>query len=256
MILADVAAIEVIVRAKEYPLSSKYDPTWVLQLDMGLHPLWQLEDLLPALNLRPEMRVLDLGSGRGATSVFLARECEVRVTACDLWVSADDIQQVLEASGVADVVSAVNADARDLPFGDEEFDAVVSIDAFEYFGTDVHFLPKLLRVLKSGGSIGVSTPGLRTDPYAGGVPSSVSEVVGFEAAAWHSAEWWHRHWELTAMVDEINASWQPRGYENWLLWAEAVREYANDDSEDHVLNMLRQDDGREIGFVLLTARRR
>ena len=133
---------------------------------------------------------------------------------------------------------------------------VVSIDAFEYFGTDVHFLPKLLRVLKRGGPIGVSTPGLRTDPYEGAVPAGVSEVVGFEAAAWHSPEWWQRHWELTAMVDEVNASWQPRGYENWLLWAEAVREHADDDSEDRVLNMLRQDGGRELGFVLLTARRR
>ncbi|HLS41464.1 MAG TPA: hypothetical protein VK038_11955 [Ornithinicoccus sp.] len=42
---------------------------------MGPHPLWQLEDLLPDLALRPGDRVLDLGCGRGATSVFLAREC-------------------------------------------------------------------------------------------------------------------------------------------------------------------------------------
>jgi ubiquinone/menaquinone biosynthesis C-methylase UbiE len=44
----------------------------------------------------------------------------------------------------------VNADVRRLPFRDEEFDAIVSIDAFEYFGTDVHLLPVLLRVLKAG----------------------------------------------------------------------------------------------------------
>jgi cyclopropane fatty-acyl-phospholipid synthase-like methyltransferase len=42
---------------------------------MGPHPLWQLEDILPALALKPGSRVLDLGCGRGATAVFLAREC-------------------------------------------------------------------------------------------------------------------------------------------------------------------------------------
>src|SRR5881392_2765080 len=42
---------------------------------MGPHPLWQLEDILPALALEPGSRVLDLGCARGATSVFLAREC-------------------------------------------------------------------------------------------------------------------------------------------------------------------------------------
>jgi hypothetical protein len=41
----------------------------------------------------------------------------------------------------------------------------VSIDAFEYFGTDVHLLPALLRVLKSGGTIGMTTPGLEPDPF-------------------------------------------------------------------------------------------
>jgi ubiquinone/menaquinone biosynthesis C-methylase UbiE len=169
-------------------------------------------------------------------------------------VSAADAEEIFEAYGVADVVSAVNADARDLPFADQEFDAIVSIDAFEYFGTDVHFLPKLLRVLKPGGRIAVSTPGLKTDPYERGIPAGVFDVVGYEAAAWHSPEWWRRHWDLTELVDNVSSSWQPGGYENWLLWAEAVHEHAHDE-EDRVLKMLRQDGGREIGFVLLAARR-
>jgi cyclopropane fatty-acyl-phospholipid synthase-like methyltransferase len=46
-----------------------------------------LEDLSRDLDPRPGMRVLDLGSGMGATSVFLAREFGVEVVAVDLWVS-------------------------------------------------------------------------------------------------------------------------------------------------------------------------
>src|SRR5438552_1735156 len=76
-----MSAISALIRPNRYPLSSRYDPRWVIALEMGPHPLWQLEDILPALALEPGSRVLDLGCGRGATSVFLARECGVTVTA-------------------------------------------------------------------------------------------------------------------------------------------------------------------------------
>src|SRR5690349_16908754 len=88
---------------------------------MGPHPLWQLEDILPALVLEPGSRVLDLGCGRGATSVFLARECGVTVTACDLWVSLEELEAVFRETGVERSVTAVNADVRQLPFANEEF---------------------------------------------------------------------------------------------------------------------------------------
>jgi cyclopropane fatty-acyl-phospholipid synthase-like methyltransferase len=140
-----VSAISALIRPDRYPLSSRYNPRWVIALEMGPHPLWQLEDILPVLALESGSRVLDLGCGRGATSVFLARECGVRVTACDLWVSVEELAGVFREAGVERSVTAVNADVRQLPFADDEFDAIVSIDAFEYFGTDVHLLPALLR---------------------------------------------------------------------------------------------------------------
>src|SRR5262245_4807595 len=191
---------------------------------MGPHPLWQLEEILPALALRPGMRVLDLGSGRGATSVFLARECGVTVTACDLWIGTEEVEAILRQAGVDDSVTAVNADVRRLPFRDGDFDAVVSIDAFEYFGTDVHLLPALLRVLKPGGAIGMTTPGLTPDPYDAGVPDDVWSLFGYEAAAWHTPDWWRTHWELSGMLEGIETGWLRDGLENWIVWAEAVRE--------------------------------
>ena len=80
------------------------------------------------------------------------------VTACDLWVNTEEINEVLREAGVEDPVTAVKADVRHLPFQKDEFDAIVSVDAFEYFGTEVHLLPVLLRVLKAGGGKGCSTP--------------------------------------------------------------------------------------------------
>src|SRR6266581_8737145 len=103
-----MSAISALIRPDRYPLSSRYDPRWVIALEMGPHPLWQLEDILPALALEPGSRVLDLGCGRGATSVFLARECAVTVTACDLWVETELVNEVLREAGVEDAVAAVN----------------------------------------------------------------------------------------------------------------------------------------------------
>lgn len=131
------SALESLNRPGRYPLASKYDPAWVVGLDMGPNPLWQLENLLCDLPLLPGQKVLDLGCGKGATSVFLVKECGVDVVGFDLWVSEEELRANLEAAGVADRVRAVHGIVRELPFSDDEFDAILSVGAFEYFGTDV-----------------------------------------------------------------------------------------------------------------------
>jgi|SRR5579884_2439085 len=248
-------AFESLRRPQRYPRSASYDPAWVVALEMGPHPLWQLEDLLATIDLAPGMRVLDLGSGRGATSVFLARECGVDVVACDLWVPAEEAGAVFEAAGVGASVTAVNADVRRLPFADQEFDAILSVDAFEYFGTDVHLLPLLLRVLKPGSPIGMSTPALRADPYEAGIPPDVFKIWGYETAAWHSPEWWRRHWELSGLVDDIQARRQPEGRDSWLLWERTISE-AKGERSNPTIELLEQDDDEQLGFALVSARKR
>jgi SAM-dependent methyltransferase len=250
-----VSAISALAMRDRYPLSSRYDPEWVVALEMGPHPLWQLEDILPAVALEPGSRVLDLGCGRGATSVFLARECGVTVTACDLWVGVDELERLFREAGVHGSVTAVNADVRRLPFEDDEFDAIVSIDAFEYFGTDVHLLPALLRVLKSGGRIGMTTPGLKPDPYEADVPDGVWSLWGYEVAAWHTPDWWRRHWQLSGLLDGIESAWLPDGRENWIRWTEAIQTVSEKD-ERAVLDLLESQAGAQMGFVSVTARKR
>ncbi|UTH93651.1 Sarcosine/dimethylglycine N-methyltransferase [Streptomyces rimosus subsp. rimosus] len=106
------------------------------------------------------MRVLDLGSGRGATSVFLAREYGVEVVAADWWIAAEEAAAVFAEAGVGDRVEAVRAKAHALPFEAESFDAIVSVDAFEYFGTADSYLPYLMRFLRPGGQLGFATPAM------------------------------------------------------------------------------------------------
>src|ERR1700683_4979075 len=56
--------------SKRFPRAAKYNPDWVLASVSGAaNPLWLSEWLAAAMDLRPGMRVLDLGCGRGAASI-------------------------------------------------------------------------------------------------------------------------------------------------------------------------------------------
>ena len=98
------------------------------------------EWLAEALELRPGMRVLDLGCGRALSSIFLHREFGVQVWATDLWFDASENLRRIRDAGVEDGVFPLHADARSLPFAGEFFDAIVSLDSFVYYGTDDLYL--------------------------------------------------------------------------------------------------------------------
>ena len=236
----------------EFPRSAKYDAKWLVDLDMGPHPLWLLEDLASDLSLRPGMRVLDLGSGLGATSVFLAREYGVRVVAADLWVDPTEAGEIFRKEEVTDLVLPMRVDAGRLPFGGSSFDAIVSIDAWEYFGTGEHYPAYLARFLKPGGQLGVATPALTIEVRElGEIPDHVERVVGAEAAAWHTAEWLRTQWELSRAFAQVSARTQAEGCANWLLWERAVLELKGE-STSPVQQMLEADAGAFITFALVT----
>ncbi len=97
--------------------ASQYHPEWVLtHASGGANALWLTEWLMSAIDVRPGMRVLDLGCGRAASSIFLRREFGVQVWATDLWISASENFQRIRDAGVEDGVFPLHADARSLPF--------------------------------------------------------------------------------------------------------------------------------------------
>lgn len=247
---------DLMIRPDAYPLSSRYDPEWLVGMDMGPNPLWLLEDLSHDLHLDSGMRVLDLGSGMGATSVFLAREFDVDVVAADLWVPPEKAEAVFAEAGVADKVEAVGAEAHSLPFEPRSFDAVVSIDAFEYFGTSDKYLDYITHFIKPGGQLGIATPGMTREVRdLGAIPPHIKDLVGWEAIAWHTAEWWRFHWDITELVTVTSARLQASGWDDWLLWARACREHPAADIEaaDRTIAMLEADQGEYLSFALVTA---
>ena len=70
----------------KFPRTAQYNSEWVISsASGGANSLWLTEWLTTALDLQPGMRVLDLGCGRAASSIFLHREFGVQVWATDLW---------------------------------------------------------------------------------------------------------------------------------------------------------------------------
>ncbi|MEH1130304.1 SAM-dependent methyltransferase [Micromonospora sp. CPCC 206061] len=236
------------------PRAGTYPADWILENQMGPNALWLVDELTAVMDLRPGMRVLDLGCGRALTSVFLAREYQVQVTAADLWVDPSDNWTRIRAAGVEDSVVPLRVDAHDFKFADGYFDAVVCVDAYEYFGTDHWFLPSLLRFLRPGGQVGVVTPGVRRE-LAGRTPDHLKTGWNWEFNGFHTPEWWRQLWESTEKVDVERADLLPDGGANWLAWEEAVLATDPDRGSADIVVMLRADAGQTLGFARVVARK-
>ncbi|HET6325684.1 MAG TPA: methyltransferase domain-containing protein [Planctomycetaceae bacterium] len=237
--------------SEQFPRSSQYNPEWVLaNASGGANSLWLAEWLASALDLRAGMRVLDLGCGRGSSSIFLRREFGVQVWATDLWFSAAENIQRIRDAGVEDGVFPLHADARSLPFAPEFFDAIVCLDCFPYFGTDDLYLNYLAQFVKPGSPIGIAGVGL-TKEIEGAVPDHLRPMWGQDFWAIHSAAWWRRHWERTGILDVEVADNMPDGCQNWLAWQRAV---APDNAVE--IKSVEDDGGRWLTYVRVVGRRR
>lgn len=238
--------------AERFPRSSGYHPEWILAgISGGANSLWLTEWLAESLDLRPGMRILDLGCGRAMSSIFLHREFGVQVWATDLWFSASENLQRIRDAGVEDGVFPIHADARSLPFAAEFFDAIVCIDAYPYFGTDDLYLNTLIRFVKSGGQVGIAGAGLARE-IEGPVPEHLRAWME-QDGAWclHSAAWWRRHLERTGIVEIDLADTMPDGWRLWLDWHKA-------NFPDNVVEIqaLEADRGSYLAYVRLVGRRR
>ena len=134
----------------KYIKSEKYNTPELMSKIMGPNPVKLEEELLIDSKIPENAVVCDLGSGQGLTSVFLAREYGYTVYAADLWSDPEENRKFFDEMGLSrEKIIPVKADAENLPFNKEFFDAVVSTDSYNYFGRDENYLDdKLLPYVK------------------------------------------------------------------------------------------------------------
>ena len=233
-----------------FPRSAHYPLEWVLKHQMGPNVLWLTEALTDVMQLEPGMRVLDLGCGRALSSIFLAREFDVNVWAADLWISPTENLVRIHEAGLADRIFPIRMEAHQVPFAADYFDAIVSMDAFHYFGTDVHYLEThLLKHLKPGGQLGIISPASPVE-----IPSPAPAYINERYYWMNSVDWWRRHWERCPNLEVERAEPAPEGWIRWLRWQQLCTAAAGGTAHIEQQDLI-DDEGKYMGFVRMVARR-
>jgi SAM-dependent methyltransferase len=137
-----------------YPELQGYTRDEIYEDCMGGGALYLAARMARTLRASPGDMVLDLGCGKGATSIFLARRFGARVIAVDLWTDATFLHRKSSARGYRDRIVPLQLDVTGrLPFADEYFDAIFCMNSLSFYGGSVAFLQHLVRHLQRGGQI-------------------------------------------------------------------------------------------------------
>ncbi len=129
-------------------VAGRYDRTNTA-LSLGNDRLWRIATRR-AIAPRPGERILDLAAGTGASSVALAHS-GAQVVAADF--SPGMIAEGRRRHGSVPGLSFVEANATDLPFADDEFDAVTMSFGLRNVDEPRTALAELYRVTKPGGRV-------------------------------------------------------------------------------------------------------
>ena len=208
--------------------SDNYREYFTAENLMGPNSLRLLDELLSQYPLRfsQQNKVLDLGCGTGLTSMFIAKETGATVYANDLWISVEANRERFARWNMQDRLIPVREDANQLTFPTDQFDAVISIDSYHYFGTgEGFFADKILPFLKRGGIALIAIPGMKNqyDSQSGGL---LSDWLGDEAYMFQSAKCWKKiigKHEETETVE----TWEMEAFDQpWQEWFATNHEFA------------------------------
>ncbi|WP_433921084.1 SAM-dependent methyltransferase [Paenibacillus taichungensis] len=217
---------------------------------MGPSSIVMIEELTSKLSLKKGMRVLDLGCGTGLTSIYLALKFGVTVFATDLWISATENYQRFSEFGLENQITPIHADALRLPFANHYFDAVISVDAYQYFGANEQYLDRhLAPLIKEGGIFAIAMPGVKVE-FDVVVPAELQPFLSpnGEDIHWHTCEWWRKLWEESPNVCVESVREMSCFSKAWSEWLQSDNDYAREN-----IALLNADDGKYMNLISLIA---
>jgi hypothetical protein len=137
---------------------------------------------------------------------------------------------------------------------------VVSVDAYQYFGTDELYIDYLSRYVRPGGPLGVVVVGLMQEMGAT-PPAHLIEAQSNGKVFWESScrsfktrEFWRRLWQGTPMVADVAVEAQLEGWRHWRDFEMAL-DAAGKTIFPSDAEALDKDRGEYLGFLRITARR-
>ena len=149
----------------------------------------KIDHIIKKLNLKPNQKVLDIGSGWGSLAIEIAKQSKCEVTGITL--SENQLNYSKNKAKEENLENQVNFKLLDYRFLKEKFDRVVSVGMFEHVGRKFYktFFKQVSNLLKDDGLALIHTIGSVNEPrdpqpwiskyiFPGGYTPSMSEVVG------------------------------------------------------------------------------
>ncbi|MGK7872003.1 MAG: methyltransferase domain-containing protein [Xenococcaceae cyanobacterium] len=111
-----------------------------------------IEELLNWAGVQSAQNIIDVGCGIGGSTLYLAEKFNATASGITLSpVQASRAKERAEAAGLGETVQFQVADALNMPFEDNAFDLVWSLESGEHMPDKTQFLQECYRVLKPGG---------------------------------------------------------------------------------------------------------
>lgn len=235
-----------------YIRSQRYHTPLFTEKMMGPNPIKLTEELMLSHRIPAGAVVCDLGSGQGITSVFLAQEYGFQVYASDLWSDPAENQAFFDQLGLTrQQVIPVKADALALPFEPAFFDAVVSVDSYNYFGRDPSYLgEKLLPFVKPGGYLYFAIPGMKRDCHDNLPPELLLSWTPEQLDFMHDVAFWRGMVAKTDGVEVLSIQEMESNEEVWQDWLEQENEYAIGDRKS-----MEAGAGKYLNFIAIKLRK-
>ncbi len=126
-----------------------------------------IEELLRWTEVEQASDILDVGCGIGGSTLHLARQFNANATGITLSPKqAQRARQRAAAAGIAYKANFQVANALEMPFADNSFDLVWSLESGEHMPDKQQFLAECCRVLRPGGRLMMATWCHRNAPPA------------------------------------------------------------------------------------------
>lgn len=208
--------------------SDRFDKNLIRSKIMGPNPLKLCEELLENALKKPCGVTLDLGSGTGITSVFLAKEYNLKVYAADLWSNPSENMRFFEKMGLSNKdITPLCVDANSLPFAHEFFDSIVSIDSYNYYGRNETYLSEhFLPYLKRSSFAYIAIPGMKKDCHKKLPACLLKSWTPEQLDYMHDINWWHKIISQCIDVQIIDMFEMSSTEEAWADWLECENEYS------------------------------
>ena len=198
----------------------------------------KIDHIIKKLNLKPNQKVLDIGSGWGSLAIEIAKKTQCEVLGITL--SENQLKHSIQKTKEINLENQVRFKLMDYRELNEKFDRVVSVGMFEHVGRKFYknYFKTVNKLLKEDGAALIHTIGSVVSPrdphpwitkyiFPGGYTPSLSEIAGpieksgliisdMEVLRMHYSHTL-RHWKerFIGKKDEVLAMFDEKFFRMW-----------------------------------------